>query len=181
MKLAGAFSLALVLGSMTVLAQNSGRDTRKPAVARVEPGSANCPIEMRAQKQSGLSQLRRVAPGTRPLPPMPAQNLHLTLTNSTFSQIVGVRITAYGLNSKGQLAPARTTTDDSSAIKKTLDLKLKVDPKSDVSTNILLTGFTSITYINVDSIRYAGGSTWAPSSAHTCHVVPDGTMLISSR
>ena len=183
MKLAGAFTLALVLGSMTLLAQSSGRHDSQPVdmtVATVVPGSTDCPIEIRAQKNLSVGQLQKL-PSSSDQNRGPSQNLHLTLTNSTFSQIVGVRITAYGLNSKGQVTPARTTADDSSAIRKTLDLKLKADPKSNASTDILLTGFTSVTYINVDSIRYAGGSTWLPSALRTCHVVPDATVLISSR
>ncbi|MHB1960186.1 MAG: hypothetical protein ACYCO5_14330 [Acidobacteriaceae bacterium] len=180
MKLAGAFSLALVLGSLTLPAQSSGRHDTQPAVATVVPGSSNCPVDIRAQKNLGAGQLQTLPAGSDRNPGL-GQNLHLTLTNSTFAQIIGVRITAYGLNSKGQVTPARTTADDSSAIKKTLDLKLKVEPKSNASTDILLTGFTSVAYINVDSIRYADGSTWTPSAAHTCHVVPDAAMLISRR
>lgn len=180
MKLAGVCSFALVLGSMMLLAQSSGREVSQSVVATVVPGSTNCPIDIHAQKNLGVGQLQKL-PASNDQNRGPGQTLHLTLTNSTFSQIVGVRMTAYGHNSQGQVTPARTAADDSSTIKKTLDLKLKVDPKSDASASILLTGFTAVTYINVDSIRYAGGSTWHPSALQTCHVVPDATMLISSR
>lgn len=180
MKHAGAFSFALVLGSMTLLAQNSGRDSKQPAVARVVPGSINCPVDMQAQRQVGVGELQKL-PLSTDQPAGPAQEIRLTLTNPTFAKIIGVQITAYGLNSKGQLSPARATADDSSAINKSFDLKIKVDPESEASVDLSLPGFTSVTLINVDSIHYAGGSTWHPSALHTCHVVPNGMMLISSR
>jgi hypothetical protein len=176
----GAFSFVLILGSMTLLAQSSGRDSKQPAVARVVPGSLNCPVDMQAQRQVGVGELQKL-PVRSDQPAGPAQELRLTLTNPTFREIVGVRITAYGLNSKPQLSPARATAEDSSAIDKSFDLKIKVAPKSETSADLSLPGFTSVTLINVDSIHYAGGSTWAPSALHTCHVVPNAVMLISSR
>ena len=180
MKHAGAFSFALVLGSMTLLAQSSGRDSKQPAVARVVPGSLNCPVDMQAQRQVGVGELQKL-PLSTDQPAGPAQEIRLTLTNPTFAKIIGVQITAYGLDSKGQLSPAQTAAAESSTINKTVDLKLNVDPKSVAFTDLLLPGFTSVTLINVDSIHYAGGSTWHPSALHTCHVVPNGMMLISSR
>ncbi|MFZ0515497.1 MAG: hypothetical protein WAM20_00505, partial [Acidobacteriaceae bacterium] len=113
--------------------------------------------------------------------PGPSQNLQLKLTNSSYAEIVGVRVTAYGLNAKGQVTPADASTTNSSAMQKSFDLKLKVNPKSVGSVDLVLNGFTAVTYLNVDSIRYAGGSTWQPTAQRTCRVVPDGTMLISSR
>jgi hypothetical protein len=179
MKLVGLCSIVVLLGSMTSLAQTKVRTPSQPAVATVIPGSTNCPVDMRAQK--GLSGQFLQLPVNGQQTQGPSQNLHLTLTNSTYSEIVGVRVTAYGLNAKGQLTPANVESNDSSAIEKTVDLKLTVNPKSMGSVDLELTGFTSVTLLSVDSIQYAGGSTWQPSATHTCHIVPDGTMLISSR
>lgn len=178
MKLVGLCSIAVVLGSMTSLAQSSGRNVSTTVVASVVPGSTNCPVDIRAQKNMG--QLQQV-PASGQQNPGPNQNLHLTLTNTSYSEIVGVRVTAYGLNAKGQLTPAETASSNSSAMQKSFDLKFKVNPKSTASVELALTGFTAVTFLNVDSIRYAGGSTWQPAAQHTCHIVPDPTMLIGSR
>jgi hypothetical protein len=177
MKLVGLCSIAVVLGSMTSLAQNPARNFT--AVIGVTPGSANCPVDIRAQK--GLSGQFLQVPVNGQQDSGPSQNLHLTLTNSTYSKIVGVQVTAYGLNAKGQVTPAETAPDNSSAMQKSFDLNLKVDPKSVGSVDLVLTGFTAVTYLNVDSIRYAGGSTWQPTAQRTCHVVPNAVMLIGSR
>jgi hypothetical protein len=180
MKLMGLCSIAVVLGSMTSLAQSSGRNVSQPAVAGIVPGSTNCPVDIRAQKDIGAVQLQQV-PAKLQQDLGPSQNLHLTLNNSTYSQIVGVRVTAYGLNAKGQVTPAEAAANASSSMQKAFDLKLKVDPKSIGTVDLVLAGFTAVTFLNVDSIRYAGGSTWQPSAQHTCHVIPDSPMLINSR
>lgn len=180
MKLAGLCSIAVVLGSMTCLAQTSGRKVSQPAVTVAIPGSVNCPVDIDAKRGLGPGQMQQSL-DNRKQDSGPSQALHLTLNNSTYSEIVGVRVTAYGLNAKGQLTPANAQSNDSSAMQKSIDLNLKVSPKSTGSVELMLNGFTAVTYINVDSIRYAGGSTWQPTAQHVCHVVPDAAMLIGSR
>ena len=181
MKHAGAISLALLLGSMTTFAWSSGRKTSQPVVLQSGQPSLNCPVDMDAGQQIGMTRPQNVAPGVSRQFASPAQNLRLTLKNSTFQEIVAVRITAYGVNSKGQFSPAQLAADDSSAINRTVELKLTVDPKSQTSTDLRLPDFTSVSYISVDSIRYADGSAWHSSADRTCHVVPNGVMLITSR
>lgn len=178
MRHVGVFSFALVLGSMTLLAQSSGRTSSQLAVARVMQPSVNCPVEMWAQRQTGIGQLLGI-PTDSNRQTGPVQELRVTFTNSALAQMVGMRITVYGLNSKGQLSPA--TAAEPSAINKIIDLKLNAGPQSQTSADLLLPGFTSVTFISVDSIRYAGGSKWTPSAAHSCRVIPNPGMLISSR
>ena len=180
MKLAGLCSIAVVLGSMTCLAQTSGRNVSKPAVTVVIPGSMNCPVDISAKRGLGPGQMQRSLDNGKQ-DPGPSQALQLTLNNTSYSEIVGVRVTAYGLNATGQLTPAETNSSASSAMQKSFDLNLKVNPKSTESLELMLNGFTAVTYLNVDSIRYAGGSKWQPTAQHTCHVVPNGMMLISNR
>lgn len=180
MKLVGLCSIAVVLGSMTLLAQASGQKLSTSVITSVVPGSINCPVAISAQKDLGAGRFQNV-PAKGQQNQGPNQNLHLTLTNSTYSEIIGVRVTAYGLNAIGQITPAKAAANTSSAMQQSFDLKLKVDPKSIGSVDLALAGFTSVTYLNVDSIRYAGGSTWKPSAQRTCRAIPDATMLISSR
>ena len=176
MKHEGAVSLALFLGSMTLMAQSSRRNTTQPAVASVARASMNCPVDMQAQRQIG--------PGTTALTATrqqgPVQTLRLILNNPKFAEIVDLHITVYGLNSKGRISPAQTAAK-SSEITKSIDLKLKVDPKSQTAIDLVLPKFTSVSVVDLDSVHYADGSTWLPSADQTCHVFPDGEMLISSR
>jgi len=180
MKLVALCSIAAVLGSMTSLAQNSGQTFSTTITTGVAPGNSNCPVDILAQKGFSAGQFQNV-PDKDQQASGPSQSLHLTLNNSTYSKIIGVRVTAYGLNAKGQLTPAETATDSPSAMQKSFDLKLNVDPKSTGSVDLMLAGFTAVSYLNVDSIQYAGGTKWQPSAQQTCHVIPNGTMLIGSR
>ena len=176
MKHASAVLIALFLGSMTLLAQSSGRDTQ-PAVAHVAQASNNCPIDMQAQRQIGQGTLASAKDPYNGI----AQSLHLTLSNPKFREITGAQITVRGLNSKGRVSPAQTAQAESAEIKKTFDLKLKISGKSDASIDLLLPAFTSVSSIELDSVSYAGASTWHSSARHTCQVFPDAKMLISSR
>jgi len=180
MKLVGLCTIAVVLGSMTSLAQASGHNASTTVVATVVPGSSNCPVDISAKRGLGAGQMQRTF-DNKQQDPGPSQNLHLTFTNTSYSEIVGVRVTAYGLNAKGQITPAETASSNSSAMQKSFDLNFKVNPKSIGSVELALTGFTAVTFLNVDSIRYAGGSTWQPTAQHTCHVVPEALMMIGSR
>jgi hypothetical protein len=78
------------------------------------------------------------------------------------------------------LSPAQAA-QDRSAIAKSIDLKVKVEPKSQTTTDIMLPGFTSVSVIDVDMVHYAGGSTWRSTADRRCQVAPDGVMLISRR
>jgi hypothetical protein len=180
MKLVGLCSIAVLLGSMTSLAQDSGRNVSQAVVASVIPGSMNCPVDFSAQRGLGPGQmLRSLDNGHKDQGP--SQAVQLTLNNTSYSEIVGVHVTAYGLNAKGQVTPANAESNDSSSIQKSYDLKFTVDPKAIGTVEMALAGFTAVTFLNIDSIQYAGGTTWQPSAQHACHVVPDGIMLISSR
>lgn len=179
MKLVALCSIAVVLGSMMSPAQSSGQKL-STTITTVVPASSNCPVDFSAQKGFSAGQFQNV-PDKNQQASGPSQPIQLTLNNSTYSKIIGVRVTAYGLNAKGQVTPADAVADTSSAMQKSFDLKLTIDPKSTGSVDLMLSGFTAVAYLNVDSIRYAGGSTWQPSAQQTCHVIPNGTMLIGNR
>lgn len=178
MKTASAVSLAFFLGSMTLLAQSPGRkDTSKTTVVHVAPNGAGCPVDMQAQRQSSTRQ----ALIGKDAPSGPAQNLRFTLSNPTFQQVVRVHITVHGLNAKARVSPAQIAAMDSPEISKSMDLELKVGPKSQASKDLLLSGFTSVSSIDLTEVHYANGSGWRSSAHHTCRAVPDGMMLISRR
>lgn len=180
MGLVALCSIAVVFGSVTCVAQNSGQKVSTTITTVVPPTNSTCPVDFSAQKGIRAAQMQRV-PDKAQADQDPSQPIQLTLNNSTYSKIVGVRVTAYGLNAKGQITPADAEANTSSAMQKSFDLKLSVDPKSTGSVDLVLSGFTAVSYLNVDSIRYAGGSTWQPSAQQICHVVPNGFMLIGNR
>ncbi len=110
-----------------------------------------------------------------------AQKLQLTLNNRKYTEIVGLHITVHGVDAKARLFPAQTVAKNSSDIQKSIDLKLKIDPQSQTSTELFLPAFTWVSMVNLDSVNYADGSVWHSSAQHSCEIYPDGFMLISRR
>jgi hypothetical protein len=144
---------------------------------------------MRAQHVSGLVTVVAVqgshhagpVQGSHHVGPPVVQKIELTLSNSKPKDIVGAEITVHGFNGKGHMTPARSGQAEPSEITKTIKLKLTVGGKEDASADLSLDAFSAVNLVDLDSISYADGSTWRSSDLQTCHVVPDGMMLISSR
>jgi hypothetical protein len=105
----------------------------------------------------------------------------MTLTNSNPHAIVGMQITVHGFPAKARVIPTLSTESDTSELKQTIDLKINVGSNQNASTDLRLRAFTAVRLLDVDSVDYADGSTWHASTHQTCHVEPDGFMLVSNR
>ncbi len=182
MNRAAAFSLLIFLGSIASPAQSSGLSATRPTVLHMPPVSTGCPIGMRAQHLPGLGAViatKGNPPANRPAGPV--QVLQLTLSNTKPKEVVGAQITVHGFTRKGRLTPARSAQTEPGEITTTINIKLTVGAKEDASTELSLRSFTAVSLIELDSVNYSDGSAWRASDLQTCHVVPDGMMLISSR
>jgi len=145
----------------------------------VPPG---CPLGFRAQRGSGSGLV--VTHGFPDHGPMTgiAQQLHITFTNRRPSSIVGVTLTAHGLTAAFRMTPTvqSAAAPDSGTITRTVHLDLTLNPRANVSADLALAAFTSVTRIDLVAIDYADGSNWHASPQQTCHVEPDGLMLVAS-
>jgi hypothetical protein len=175
---AAAFSLALVLGSLTVTAQGFGQTLSRPKLNGPPAISTSCPVAMQAQHEIAGGDLVAIN-GDRPKGI--GQQLHITLTNSKSAEIAGIKITVHGSAAKGSLLPTNVAEADSLGAKKTIRLKMTVGAKKDASTDLWVSGLTAVTLIDVDTVTYADGSNWRSSALESCHFGPDHVMLISSR
>ena len=173
-----AFSLALVLGSLTFTSQGFGQLFGGPRINGVPLASTGCPVQMNAQHEWGLTA--KVATDKAP-PKGVGQQLHIALTNAKSEEITGIKITVHGSSGKGSLLSARAAEASSPEAMKTFDLKLTVGAKKDASTDLWVSGLTAVTHIDLDTVTYADGSKWRSSALETCHFQPDPVMLISSR
>jgi hypothetical protein len=173
----GALFLALLFGLASTATMILGQDSSQSAFLRAVPASTDCPINMRAQLRSRGE--------TRPVGQAQTggngQKLHIALTNLKSVGIVGAEITVHGFITRGRVSPAQASQAVASEITKKINLVLKVNGKEDASTDIWLSGFATVSLIELDSVRYADRSTWHSSSQKTCHVGLDSPMLISSR
>jgi hypothetical protein len=174
-----AFSLALVLGSLTFTPQGFGQVlSGGPRINGVPLASESCPVQMNAQHERGLTA--KVATDKAP-PKGIGQQLHIALTNAKSEEITGIKITVHGSTGKGSLLSARAAEANSPEATKTFDLKLTVGAKEDASTDLWVSGLTAVTHIDLDTVTYADGSNWRSSALETCQFRPDRAMLISSR
>jgi hypothetical protein len=105
----------------------------------------------------------------------------VTMSNSRSIDIVGAQITARGFDAKTRYSPAQYPRAASPDLTKTVDFDLTVKSKGNESTDLRLARFTAVTWIDLDSVTYADGSTWHASAGKTCRVVPDLMRLVSTR
>ncbi|HWZ52734.1 MAG TPA: hypothetical protein VNW54_14850 [Granulicella sp.] len=185
--------IALVPTITRAHAQNQPIDavrTQSAATLYAIPDSTGCPIGLRAQRESSFGSVI-VKDGQHHEDGQDnkggeaksgiAQRLHMTVTNSNPRQIVGIQITVHGFAAKARITPTVSAQLDTSELKRSIDLKLSVGANQRASTDLRLSQFTSVSLLDIDAVDYADGSSWHPSSQQTCHIAPDGIMLVSSR
>jgi hypothetical protein len=119
-----------------------------------------------------------------------SQRIHLVLTNSKSAKIAGATVKVFGLSGKNRIEKASVNLDarlDLTNQKSTFDLTRTLDvtftPKdgTSVATDLVLPGFTSVLSIQLESLSYKDGSTWAVAGQRACHVAPDPMMLVADR
>jgi hypothetical protein len=195
MNRANALALALSLIALaptvtTAHAQNQSIDAvRTPSAATLYsiPNSTGCPIGLRAQRKTSFGTVivkdgvKDGEDGRREAKSGIAQQLHMTVTNANPRQIVGIQITVHGFGAKARITPTVSAKPDAAELKRSIDLKLTVDANQHASTDLRLRDFTAISLVDVDSVEYADGLSWHSSARQTCHIAPDGIMLVSSR
>jgi hypothetical protein len=114
-------------------------------------------------------------------PHQPSQNIHLTLGAFKDSiQVVAAKVTVRGTNGKGHAVPTALTPGGSTDETRTLDLRFDTAGNGESAADLMLTGFTSVQSISLDSLTFADGSIWTPSSNDSCRTAPDPFMLISA-
>jgi len=170
--------------SEVVMAPNGTRtfrlDIQKPLVYALEtsPDSGACPIHMHALQTGGgnLLNARDARPGEF------SQRIHLILGNSAgAARIVAIEVSVYGTSGKNRAVPTLVARGPAWDARKTFDLQVNIGENEEASTNLILRGFTSVQSINLESVTYADGSIWSPSSSRSCHIAPDPLMLVGSR
>jgi hypothetical protein len=101
------------------------------------------------------------------------------MTNPSPKEIVSAQITVHGFSDKWRAIPL-ASAKDTPDLRKTVNLVLNVKGKDHVSSDLSLPRFTSVAYVDLDSLTYADGATWKASAPSTCSVSPDPWMLVSA-
>jgi hypothetical protein len=170
-------SLTSVLPAQTLSHPAIAAPSAPAQVATVlnAPSPSSCPVGLRANPAVGLTQNTiDTKPG------VPSQTLTMELNNLGSRNITRAQFTVHGLTAHGQINPATLSDPDAPTASRQVELSLKVAHDSKASAPLLAEGFTSIRWIELDSLTYADGSAWHSSPQHTCSVVPNRFMLVAN-
>jgi len=180
------FSLAILTGSLALAAQ-------APAVQfNADRMDAGCLVSMRAQ-QKGLGDLLLADKGRDGKVDGPAQRIHLTLGKGTETseEIARVRVTVHGTGAENRMyrVPAGQAdsrggggdflTGPKADRARSFDLAFRPNAEGEIATDLVLRGFTSVTWINLNSVTFADGAVWMPGGKLNCRISPDLLMLIA--
>ncbi len=182
----GLFLATTMLGAQEApspsVRQNNIQQSSKDFV--MYPGAPACPVSMHALQGhgSGLVAARDAKPIEGP-----SQRIHLVLSNPKSAMVASAKVKVFGLSAKDRLERTSdrsfdlTNRDGASDLTRILDVTFAPEGEKDVSTDLLLPGFTSIRSVELESLTYKDGSTWTVDGMQTCHVTPDPIMLLADR
>jgi hypothetical protein len=180
----GGFSTAqtVIVDGKAAPKADSAQKEAPAVVLRMTLAGVGCPVSMRAQQRvwGDMMAVDRV-PGDRPAATGVAQRIHLTLAGAADSaSIREAKVTVHGTGNKGRSVPSQLTQDGLPDKTRTLDVVFSGYDKAAASTDLLLRGFTSVSWITLESVTYSDGSTWTPSGGKSCRTVPDPLMLVAA-
>lgn len=139
---------------------------------------SSCPVSLRALQGSGTGLL--AVRGQKEINGI-VQRIHLVLANGKSLQVESARVRVRGLSGKSRIARAEFTMDSAPDMTRTLQAAFSLESDTEVSADLLLPGFTSVSSVALVSITYKDGSTWSVPGRQFCQVSPDYVMRVASR
>ena len=174
MKLA-ALPLAILFGSCPLFAQSTA-----PAqfTVRGAQASSGCPVEMRLN-QSVSSRAQQAENGQSRT--VFQTRLHLVLSGSPNAEIFvpGLKtaeITVHGYNGKPRF---ELVAPGDAPEAKALKVQFVSAGDNEASSDFVVTGLASASWLDVHSLSFANGATWEPAKGQSCIVSPSLVMLIA--
>jgi hypothetical protein len=139
----------------------------EPTIVRIQRyglflSEPNCgPIGLRARMLGQLDSL-------------PSRVVQLNLKNTNSVAIISERITFHGIAVRGESSPTLQQAFASQVYARTLEIErdVTVDAGHEVPLNALLTGFSDVKHIELNSVTYADGTSWQPVDGKACIVTP---------
>jgi hypothetical protein len=183
MKPISILPLAIILATTSAIGQDTTllRSPQATWTVLMQPRtpSADCPVDLKVDHgPSFLEKDTKYGPFAPEGPKVQEQKIQLTMTNRSPKEIVSVQITVYGFSNKWRAIPLAGASDTPD-LKRRIHLVLDVKGKAHASSDLSLSRFTSVAYVELDSLTYADGATWQASSSAVCSVTPNLLMLVS--
>jgi hypothetical protein len=187
MKRAAVVGFTLLFAVATLAAQSgvtppAGQETATNLVLSLP--ASTCPVSMHALQGTGTGLV--AVHGDQPAAGF-SQRIHLILTNPKPGKIAAAKVKVFGLSGKNRVEPASYSTLDLTNqaskfdLTRTLDVTFTAEGEKDVATDLILPGFTTVLSIQLESLTYKDGSTWAVPGRQACHVAPDPLVLVADR
>jgi hypothetical protein len=105
---------------------------------------------------------------------LPSRIVQLDLKNTNSVAIISERITFHGIATRDESSPTLQQAYARKAYTRTLEIErdVTVDAGHEVPVDSLLTGFSDVNRIELNSVTYADGTSWQPIDGKTCIVTP---------
>jgi hypothetical protein len=105
---------------------------------------------------------------------LPSRIVQLDLKNANSVAIISERFTFHGIATKDESSPTLQQAYRRRAYARALEIErnVTVDAGHAVPIESLLTGFTDVTHIELNSVTYADGTSWQPIDGKACIVTP---------
>jgi hypothetical protein len=191
-----AAGFALLFTSLTLTAQNASSSGATFGAAPPEaltlqngttivlpptPDPAACPISM-AARQGIWDRTIRIREGDKERVVQPfGQRISLNLKDPHAAQITEAIVRVRGLNGKNRMLLTPTEAGQKWNAVKTLTVKFARENDGSFSADLWISGFTSVSSVELLQISYADGSGWRISKSNLCRITPNPLMLISNR
>jgi hypothetical protein len=106
-----------------------------------------------------------------------SQHIRLSVADPS---LVEAQVTVHGLTPKARIVPVQSGADGPAQVSRKMNVSFGSNSADESGADLILSGFTAVFSIDIDSVTYADGSTWR-TGAGVCRIVPDGMMLIGAR
>jgi hypothetical protein len=104
----------------------------------------------------------------------PSRIVQLSLRNTNSVAIISERITFHGIATRDESSPTLQQAYAWKVYARTLEIErnVTVDAGHEVSVDSLITGFSDVKHIELNSVTYANGTSWRPIKGEACIVTP---------
>jgi hypothetical protein len=105
---------------------------------------------------------------------LPSRIVQLNLKNTNSVAIISERITFHGIETRDEPSPTLRQAYARKAYARTLEIErnVTVDAGREVPVDALLTGFSNLDHIELNSVTYADGTSWQPIDGKACIITP---------
>lgn len=143
------------------------------------PVEVLCPVGMDAKQGTGGGMLK-VHGKDDPKTTRPSQRIHLVVSDAKSAKVTGARVRVYGLSGRNRMLNASSGLDNPD-MTRTMEVSFAPESNGQAAADLVLPGFTAVTRVTLQTIKYDDGSTWTPAGHQSCSVAPDRMMLVADR